>query len=487
MQSLWSSETKLKAREPLKGDMSIDTAVIGGGMAGLLIAYFLNQNGIKCAVFEARKIASGQTKNTTAKITCQHGLKYHSLIKDFGITKAKQYAQANLKAIDEFERIIKTENISCGFERLPSYLYTQNNSELLLEEAKAARLAGIPELLTDKTSLPFRTKLALKFENQAQFDPLKFIEAISKDLDIYENTMVKAIENNNLVTDRGIVSAGNIVVATHFPFINTPGYYFMRMHQERSYVVALENTPKLDGMYYGIDRNGLSFRNSGDYLLLGGGSHRTGENPDGGKYSRLETAARHYYPHSKQAFKWSAQDCMPLDGVPYIGRFSSSLPNVYVATGFQKWGMSSSMISAMIISEMIAGGENPYEIFSPQRFKVSASAKALMNETGHSVKGLSKNVLRFPDKAAAEIPKGHGGIVEYKGKKVGVYKDEEGKVYAVSNKCPHLGCQLEWNPDEKSWDCPCHGSRFDYRGRLIDNPAMRNLSIKKQDLSYKTK
>lgn len=277
------------------------------------------------------------------------------------------------------------------------------------------------------------------------------------------------------------------MVATHFPFINTPGYYFMRMHQERSYVAALENAPRLDGIYYGIDRNGLSFRNSGNYLLLGGGNHRTGENPSGGKYSRLETAAKHYYPHSRIAFRWSAQDCMPLDGVPYIGQFSSSLPDVYVATGFQKWGMSSAMISAMIISEMIAGGDNPYEIFSPQRFKVSASAKALMNETGHSVKGLSKNVLRFPDKAAEEISRGHGGIVEYKGKKVGVYKDEDGKVFAVSNKCPHLGCQLEWNPDEKSWDCPCHGSRFDYKGRLIDNPAMRSLSVRKEILSRKTK
>ena len=163
MQSLWSSETKLKAREPLKGDMSIDTAVIGGGMAGLLIAYFLKQNGIECAVFEARRTASGQTKNTTAKITCQHGLKYHSLIKDFGITKAKQYAQANLKAIDEYERIIREENIDCSFERVPSYLYTQNHSELLLEEAKAARMAGISEMLTDKTALPFKTELALKF------------------------------------------------------------------------------------------------------------------------------------------------------------------------------------------------------------------------------------------------------------------------------------------------------------------------------------
>lgn len=486
MQSLWSGETKLKARQSLNGDMSIDTAVIGGGMAGLLIAYYLQQKGIECAVFEARRIAGGQTKNTTAKITCQHGLKYHSLIRNFGITKAKQYARANLKAIDEYERIIRDNNIRCDFKRLPSYLYTTDNADLLVDEAKAARMAGIDEQLTDKTELPFKVSGALRFDNQAQFSPLKFIESIAENLTIYENTMVRGIENNNFVTDRGIVSAGNIVVATHFPFINAPGYYFMRMHQERSYVLALKNAAKLEGMYYGIDKNGLSFRTAGEYLLLGGGGHRTGENPKGDKYSKLESAAKYFYPNSSEVCRWSAQDCIPLDGVPYIGRYSSSLPNVYVATGFQKWGMSSSMVAAMIISEMIAGGENPYEIFSPERFKVSAAAKSLMNETGHSVKGLSKNILRFPDRAASEIPKGHGGIVEYDGKKVGVYKDENGKIYAVSNKCTHLGCQLEWNPDEKSWDCPCHGSRFDYTGRLIDNPAMKSLAVSKDSMKDKT-
>lgn len=479
MKSLWSSETKLKSREPLRGDMHIHTAVIGGGMAGLLIAYYLQDKGIECAVFEAKRIAGGQTKNTTAKITCQHGLKYHDLIRNFGIEKTKQYAQANLKAIDEYELIIQKLGIDCDFNRVPSYLYTNSNNDLLVEESKSARIAGISEMLTDKTELPFRVGCALRFDNQAQFNPLKFIDRISESLTIFENTMVKTIENNNLVTDRGIVSADNIVVATHFPFMNTPGYYFMRMHQERSYVVALKNASKLEGMYYGIDENGLSFRTCGEYLLLGGGGHRTGENPNGGKYARLEKAARRYYPQSKEVYRWSAQDCIPLDGVPYIGHYSKSLPHVYVATGFQKWGMSSSMVSAMIISDMIAGNEAAYEIFSPQRFELSAAAKSLINETGHSVKGLSKNILRFPDIEASEIPKGHGGIVEYDGKKVGVYKDENGKIYAVSNKCPHLGCQLEWNPDEKSWDCPCHGSRFDYTGRLIDNPSMHNLAVKK--------
>lgn len=477
MESLWEKSVEIEPRNQLDKDIKTDTCIIGGGMAGVLIGYYLEKKGVQCVILEADRIAGGQTGKTTAKITSQHDLKYADLIKQFGEKKARQYADANQKAIDEYEKIIKSENIECAFERLPAYLYTQKNQELLKSEYDAVRKLGIDAELTTEISLPFEADLALKFNNQAQFNPLEFIKSVSKKLTIFEHTMVKAIEVKNVITDKGIVSAERIVMATHFPFINTPGYYFLRMHQERSYVLALENAAQLDGMYIGIDENGLSFRNSGKYLLLGGGGHRTGENPAGGKYDALDYAARKFYPESREYTRWSAQDCIPLDGVPYIGRFSSSMPNVYVATGFQKWGMTSSMVSAMIISDMIIGRDSEYEIFSPQRFKLSASAMSLANETGHAVKGLSKGFFNLPASKAGDIPNGHGGVVEHEGNRIGVYKDKDGKIYAVSNQCPHLGCQLEWNPDEKSWDCPCHGSRFDYKGNLLDNPAMHNLDF----------
>lgn len=481
MESLWEKDVEIEPRSELDGNIKTDICIIGGGMAGILIGYYLEKKGIKCVILEADRIASGQTGKTTAKITSQHGLKYADLLKQFGEKKARQYAEANQKAIDEYEKLIKAENIDCEFERLAAYLYTQKQQELLKSEYEAAKKLGIDAELTTETVLPFEVSLALKFNDQAQFNPLKFIKGVSKKLTIYEHTTVKSVEDKNVITDNGIVSAGRIVMAAHFPFINTPGYYFLRMHQERSYVLALENAQQLDGMYIGIDENGLSLRNSGKYLLLGGGSHRTGENPTGGKYDYLDYAARKYYPDSREYTRWSAQDCIPLDGVPYIGRFSSSTPNIYVATGFQKWGMTSSMVAGMIISDMIIGRDSEYEIFSPQRFKLSASAISLANETGHAVKGLSKGFFNLPASKAGDIPNGHGGVVEYEGNRIGVYKDKDGMIYAVSNQCPHLGCQLEWNPDEKSWDCPCHGSRFDYKGNLLDDPSVHSLDFN-QDL-----
>jgi len=346
MNSIWTETTNFLKRPALLGDMSIDTAIIGGGMAGILTAFLLKQKGIEVIVLEANQIGSGQTKNTTAKITSQHNLIYDTLIQQFGIEKAFQYADANQKAIAQYHRIIQEHGIECEFEEQPSYLYSTVETKSLKREVEAALRLGIDATFTTDTTLPFTVKGAVKFQGQAQFHPLKFLKSIAEALTIYEYTDVKTVEDNRIVTDSGIVTARHIVFASHFPFINAPGYYFMRLNQERSYVLALENTPVLNGMYLGIDENGLSFRNSGSLLLLGGGKHRTGENPTGGKYQMLRDAASSYWPECHEAAAWSAQDCMSLDSIPYIGQFSASTPNWYVATGFGKWGMTSSMVSA---------------------------------------------------------------------------------------------------------------------------------------------
>ena len=272
------------------------------------------------------------------------------------------------------------------------------------------------------------------------------------------------------------MKAKHIVFATHFPFLNMPGFYFARMHQERSYVLALKDAAQLDGMYLGVDGEALSFRNFEDTLLLGGGSHRTGENSAGGQYAGLRQQAEKLYPGSREITRWSAQDCVTLDGVPYIGPFAAAQPNWYVATGFGKWGMTSSMVAATLIADEISGVENPRaEVFSPLRFTPSASVKSFFLEMGHAVSGLSRQIFTIPEADLADLPLGHGGVLENEGEKVGVYKDEQGAVHLVSTRCSHLGCQLAWNPDEKSWDCPCHGSRFDYQGNLLDNPAQTGL------------
>lgn len=476
MKSLWSESCKFRKREALNKDIKTDVLVIGAGIAGILTAYMLKQKGREVVLIDAAEIASGNTKNTTAKITSQHDLIYSKLITEFGEEKARQYAKANELAIKKYKEIIEDRKIECDFEEKPAYVYSLNEVEILKEEAEAAKKLGIDAEFVQEENLPFKINGAIKFNNQAQFNPLKFLKDISNELVIYENTRALEIKENLVVTSGGNITAKNIVVATHYPIMNAPGYYFMKMHQERSYVLALESKSEIDGMYIDLNKEGYSFRTYNNLLLLGGISHRTGENEEGGSYDELRKVAKKLYPKAKEKYHWSAQDCMTIDGIPYIGRYSSETPNIYVATGFNKWGMTSSMVSAMIISDMILEKENDFsEIFSPRRFDLSLSINNIANDLIETAKNFIAQKVYIPSSEIEHIKNGHGGIIEYNGEKVGVYKNKEGKEFFVSTKCTHLGCQLSWNADELTWDCPCHGSRFDYKGRLIGSPAIKDL------------
>ena len=476
MKSVWSESCKFRKREALNKDIKTNVLVIGAGIAGILTAYMLKQKGRDVVLIDAAEIASCNTKNTTAKITSQHDLIYSKLISEFGEEKARQYAKANELAIKKYKEIIEDKRIECDFEEKPAYVYSLNEVDVLKEEVEAAKNLGIDAEFVQEANLPFKINGAVKFNNQAQFNPLKFLKGISNELVIYENTRALEIKENLVVTSRGNITANNIVVATHYPIMNAPGYYFMKMHQERSYVLALENTSEIDGMYIDLNKEGYSFRTYNNLLLLGGISHRTGENEEGGSYDELRKVAKRLYPKAKEKYYWSAQDCMTIDGIPYIGRYSSETPNIYVATGFNKWGMTSSMVSAMIISDMILEKENDFsEIFSPRRFDLSLSINNIANDLIETAKNFIAQKVYIPSSEIEHIKNGHGGIIEYNGEKVGVYKNKEGKEFFVSTKCTHLGCQLSWNSDELTWDCPCHGSRFDYKGRLIGSPATKDL------------
>lgn len=476
MQSVWSDSCKFEKRKVLDKDIKTDVLVIGAGIAGILTAYMLRENGKEVVLIDKDEVCSGNTKNTTAKITSQHDLIYDNLISEFGLDMAKQYARANELAIEKYEKIIKERKIDCEFEKHSAYVYSLNEIDKIKKEVEAAKKLGICAEFVQNTNLPFEVKGAVKFNNQAQFNPLKFLKNISKDLLIYEHTRAVEIKENLVVTNRGNITANNIVVTTHYPIMNTPGYYFMRMHQERSYVIALENADNVNGMYIDVEKNGCSFRNYKNLLLLGAIDQRTGENEKGGSYDKLRKIAKDLYPNSKEKYHWSAQDCMTIDNIPYIGKYSDETENIYVATGFNKWGMTSSMVSAMIISDMILGKDNDFsEIFSPKRFDLSLSISNMAKDITETTKNFIAQKIYIPSSKIEHIKNGHAGIVEYNGEKVGVYKNNEGKEFIVTTKCPHLGCQLGWNADELTWDCPCHGSRFDYKGKLIDSPSTKDL------------
>lgn len=481
MESIWTKKVKIKYENDKDLPNKCDIVVIGAGMAGLLIAYELNKNNKEVIVLEKNKIASGQTQNTTAKITSQHNLIYDTLIQKEGIEKAKQYAMANNNAIHDYETIIKEKNIDCDFERIDSFVYSSFPDTRIKKEYDAAIKLGLSATYNAHPNTPFEIAESVGFLNQAQFNPLKFINGIIQDLCIYEDTFVSDIKKNRIYTSKGTIEANKIIVATHYPIINIPGYYFLKMYQERSYVVAIKDKYDLQGMYISCDENPLSFRNMDKYILVGGGKHRSGENSKGGKYDELFIRASLLFKNCKLITCFSAQDCITNDGIPYIGLYSASTPNMYVATGFNKWGMTSSMVSAVLIRNMILNLDNPNaEVFDPQRIRIDSGYQNLVENSMQAIKGLTRRIIQIPDVELSHLPKGHGGVVNYKNDKLGVYKNNDGETFIVSIKCPHLGCQLEWNPDELSWDCPCHGSRFDYKGKLIDVPALHDIQNEKE-------
>lgn len=427
--------------------MEYDVIVIGAGMAGILTAYYLQEEEKKVLVLEEDEIASGQTGRTTAKITSQHGLKYIDLAKKVGVEKARLYAKANEQAICDYEKLIQREGIPCHFERLSSYLYTRNMERIedLKREADIASVFDIPAVFVRKTELPFEVKGAVCFQNQAQFDADAFVTHLASKLEIREHTKVINFHKNQVITNKGVFTGKNIVVATHYPFRNVPGFYFLRQHQERSYVLALSGCSQIQGMYYGIDQDGYSFRQKGDILLFGGEGRRTGEHTCNDSYRKLMEKAEQFFLKATIEDMWSAQDCMPHDGIPFIGKYSIFLPHVYVATGFGKWGMTSSMVAAHILRDMICGRPNPYiEVFTPQRLLIRAGWRNFVKDVGVSVKGL------------------WGGW----------FKKEEPR-------CTHLGCGLHFNEKEETWECPCHGSRFDKDGKMLDHPAKYDQNLGK--------
>lgn len=497
MNSYWIDVTKEDSPHfaPLSTDISVDVCIIGGGITGISTAYLLAKSGLKVCILEKDNIAQHATGNTTAKITSQHDLFYHYLINTYSLDFAKGYLQANEQAIKNIKQIIDKEHIDCDFEQQDSYVFTDLEEEVakIKNEVAAVTSLGFPAELVNTIPLPIKCLCGIKFPNQAQFNPLKYVYGLCHSIlkhhgEIFENSKVydvkKEKDGYTTYTKNNTVTSKYVVLATHYPIINAPGFYFLKMYQEASYLIGVETDAELfSGMYINTKSPVMSFRTvpykDKRLLLVGGSNHKVGTKEDiSHSYECLEKLAKNLYPDSKVLYRWQTQDCISLDKIPYIGPFSNMMPNVYVATGFKKWGMTSSNVAATIISNSILGKPNEYaNIFLSTRFNPIKNGTEFTNMLKQTTQSLVIDKFTIPEETLNSINKNEGKIIELEHTKIGVYRDEKGKFYALKPICSHLGCELSWNALEKTWDCPCHGSRFSYTGKSLYDPSIKDIEL----------
>lgn len=491
MKSYWIDSEKSKEYPNLNQNINTEVCIIGGGITGLTTSYYLSKANIDSVLLEKDKICMQTTGKSTAKITSQHGLFYNYLLQSQGKEKAKQYFDANEQAIKNIEEIIHNEGIDCDFEKQNSYVFARKKEEIdkIKNEIDAVKQLSGQANFVENVELPFKTYGAIEFKNQAQFNPYKYVLGLANCINtkIFEHTKVVDVKEKGgyyeIIAENGnTVTAKNVVIATHYPIINALGYYFLKMYQSMSYAIAVETKEELfDGMYISSDSPNLSFRTAkyGNkrLLIIVGLDHKTGESKNlAENYEALERIAKEFYEDSKTLYKWCTEDCITLDKIPYIGQFSVLMPNVYVATGYNKWGITNSNVATNIIVDKILGKKNQYEeVFTSTRVKPVKNHKEMGNMIKQAGKSLIIEKIEIPKEKLNDIKEDEGGIIEIDGKKVGVYKNKEGKVFKVKPVCTHLGCELSWNNLEKTWDCACHGSRFSYDGKSIYAPSINDL------------
>ena len=442
MKSLWSYENKNKnIFNSLSSDINTDVCIIGAGIFGLTCGYYLAKFGLDVTIIDKNEIATKTTGHTTAKITSQHGLIYTYLTNTYGEQFAKDYLFANEEAITNIKNIIDNENINCDFKNQSSFVYTVNQSEIskIKEEVNCVNNLGFSANFVTKTGLPFDVAGAIQFKNQAQFNPIKYTNGLSNSIiknngHIYTNTIVYDIKNvgNTFysLTTNGTIKSKYVILASHYPFINFPGMYFLKMYQSTSYVIGVDTKKTLfNGMYISSSKPTFSFRtvyyNGKEILLIGGCDHKTGSSVNYEQsYGTLENYAKQLYPNCEVLFRWDTRDCITLDKIPYIGYFSNTMDNFFVGTGFNKWGMTSSNVGANIICDMILEKNNKYAyVFDSTRVNPIKNRTEIKNMINESVNSLTIKKLKDSNIDFNNIPNNSGGIIDINNQKVGIYKN----------------------------------------------------------------
>ncbi|UNL83396.1 FAD-dependent oxidoreductase [Priestia koreensis] len=493
LEPYWRTEVDPPRYEALKEDIAVDVCIVGGGIAGITTAYLLSKEGVKVALLEADRIVNGTTGHTTAKVTAQHGLIYDELIEHIGEEKTKLYYEINNEAKNFIASESKKLGLDCDFVSEAACIYATTDSYMkkIENEYEAYQRLNIPSLFIDDIPLPFDIKGAVVMKDQAQFHPVKYIIKLAEEIvknggKIFEGTVAIDVENEEqtkVVTKNGPkVTCTYVAACSHFPFFDGNGFYYTRMYAERSYVLAVK--PKIvypGGMYYSAESPTRSLRYTpyqGDKLILvSGEGHKTGQGSStSAHYKALEDFSRQTIGIESIPFRWSAQDLITLDKVPYVGPITDDKRNILVATGFRKWGMTNGTAAAFLLRDIILKRDNPCkEVYNPSRFSIDPSLKMFFKNNLDVAGHLLAGKLQTPDKKAEHLKKDEGAVVSVNGKRCGAYRDKEGTLHFVDTTCTHLGCEVEWNDGDRTWDCPCHGSRFSTNGDVIEGPAKKPL------------
>jgi glycine/D-amino acid oxidase-like deaminating enzyme/nitrite reductase/ring-hydroxylating ferredoxin subunit len=490
---LWRATHQLRRFPTLNGDRETDTVVVGGGVSGLTAAVLLARAGRRVSVVERDGIGSGETGNTTAHLTEAIDSRYHTIVKDFGEENARLVAQSTRDAVNCLEAFAKESGGGCGFSRLPGYLYaeSQQDVEQLANELDAARRAGCSVAWVDETPVPFRTAGAVRWEQQAQVDAMAYLEALlheatKQGVRVYENTRVISVDDGepcSVETDRGAIRARDVLVAANVP-VNNRVLLHTKLAPYRSYVIANETGAAVDGLfwdtaepYHYIRMHTVGGRR---YLIVGGEDHRTGEEGETDvHYERLIDYAAQRFGITGATYRWSGQIIEPVDGLPYIGLNAASR-HVYVATGYAGNGVTFGTLAGMIVSDLILGRSNPYAaLYDATRIKPITAAFDYVAENAPFPAHLVKDRLtsfNAESRPVESLRPGEGAIFSTDEGKVAVCRDRDGVLHSVSPVCTHLACDVAWNHAEQTWDCPCHGSRFTPEGKVINGPAVADLS-----------
>ncbi|RDY29334.1 FAD-dependent oxidoreductase [Romboutsia weinsteinii] len=492
-ESYWILSSQGKSYKSLKENTKANTLVIGAGITGITTAYLLAKQGIDVVLVDADKIAYGSSGRNTGKVTAQHDNMYSKINKKYGMDVARLYYKANESALNLIEEIIKENKIDCHFERLSSYIFTERDDYVkdIQDEYKICSDIGIDCEYHNKLDIPLDIKAALSFKNQGQFNPKKYLDGLIKVVErlgvrIYEDSPIEDLEKGDVCTARTrdgyTIECKKLVIASHLPWYDGLNLYFAKEDQERSYLIgATLNSDLPKGMYINLERPSLTFRTyegeNQKLLIFGGGDHKVGQGGKEGEiYENLKQFAREKFNLSDFKYQWSAQDCMSFDDMPFVGNVNTKQENVYVGTGYSKWGMTNGTMAASLISNLILKKSSIYEdIFKPTRVGVYMTKDFVLENLNVAMNYVSGKLSSGKEETTLE--KNQGEIVNIDGKRYGAYKDDKGELYIVDITCTHLGCELKFNGAEKTWDCPCHGSRFDYKGNILEGPALKPLNL----------